>query len=466
MRQMKNIMMQHRATIALGILVFSVTLCLSLVLQLWIIPAIFNSPGASEGLVVLDSIGFDEIAKSKASEISAQGWSAWELRPSGQSPAGIASIFYVLLGKTPVSVLPYNSVIHALSACVTMEILKKYFAVLPSLIGAIVFAFNPAGLEWAAQIHRDGIFILGNLMLIWSLTTLFEYVQAGNTQVLPRSVLVFALASIGLSCIWIARPYWLQVSLVSCSILMVRYICELKKARKAKRFVNYLLALCVFFGILLVQIWFVEVDTRFEPISLPSSAVGSREIGNSGNNENNGNNGNKSSGDITWESSALIPDRIEETLYRISIARAGAISQGGNSLIDTDYKLNSVGAFVRIMPRAFQVGMFSPFPDLWVGNASTPAMTIGRRIVGIMTVFYYLCLTGTLMTILRLRSNSSIWVTATVCVVGIVIYYLSYPNIGTLIRYRYAFYMLLVAFGSAGWARLVLYRFGKVGKLR
>ena len=49
----------------LGLFVFGYSWFASLCLQLWLIPSLFSQPGASEGLVVLDSIGFDIIAKGQ-----------------------------------------------------------------------------------------------------------------------------------------------------------------------------------------------------------------------------------------------------------------------------------------------------------------------------------------------------------------------------------------------------------------
>ena len=54
----------------LGMFVFVYSWLASLLLQLWVIPTLFSQPGAAEGLVILDSIGFDRIAKAKVAEIA------------------------------------------------------------------------------------------------------------------------------------------------------------------------------------------------------------------------------------------------------------------------------------------------------------------------------------------------------------------------------------------------------------
>lgn len=99
----KRLMGSPRLIVWLGLFVFLYALLARRMLQLWAIPAFFTQPGAVEGLVVLDSLEFDRIAKRKAAEIVSLGWLAWELKPEGQFPAGMASVFYALFGPAPTS---------------------------------------------------------------------------------------------------------------------------------------------------------------------------------------------------------------------------------------------------------------------------------------------------------------------------------------------------------------------------
>ncbi len=166
----------------LGMFVFAYAWLTSLLLQLWVIPTLFSQPGAAEGLVILDSIGFDRIAKAKVVEIVSLGWSAWELKPQSQSPAGIASFFYAVFGTSPSSVLPFNAVVRAL-----------------------VFALNPASFEWVAQIHRDGIFILGNLLFIYGIMSLFRPSSDGGGQGLRYLSSMMFMSTLGITLVWV-RP--------------------------------------------------------------------------------------------------------------------------------------------------------------------------------------------------------------------------------------------------------------------
>ena len=67
---------------------------------------------------------------------------------------------------------------------------------------------NPAAMEWVAQIHRDGVFILGNLMVLaclFQLSKSLYYFKASSVM----WGLFFGLS--GTIVVWVARGFWIQV---------------------------------------------------------------------------------------------------------------------------------------------------------------------------------------------------------------------------------------------------------------
>lgn len=458
MNWLKKLAQSPWLIIWLGVFVFLYSWFASMLLQLWVIPALFSQPGAAEGLVVLDSIGFDQQAKAQAAMIASLGWSAWELRPQGQSPVGIASVFYVLLGPTPASMLPFNAAVHAVSACAVMAILRNFFSAVPALIGALVFALNPASFEWVAQIHRDGIFILGNLLLILGVLRFIRIPEAGAGCMNAWQWLWwFVVPVAGTFLIWVARPYWVQIALVTLVLATVGVILTnlIHKKITGHRMVLFA-AMALFVG--LFQLLLIRFHTPHEPINIPQhvSQPGS-EAGSETGSEAGSEKVNKQA-PFAWAHSGWLPLAVEGRFYRIATARLGAISQGGNSLVDADWRLDSVGAILGYVPRALQLGLFSPFPELWVGQGSTPAMTMARKVVGGVTLLSYVCLAGLVIGLWRMRSSLPLWVMIGACLTGIIVYAVTYPNVGTLMRYRHGFYMLLVGYGAAWWWDLWLRR--------
>ena len=464
----------RRLCLLLGIFIFGYSWLAGACLQLWVIPKLFSNAGASDGLVVLDSIGFDRIAKVRAIEIVNQGWSAWELRPQGQSPAGIATLFYVLFGSSPLSMLPFNATVHALSACMVMVIFRNYFSAVPAMIGALFFSLNPASLEWVAQIHRDGIFILGNLLLIHGLMSFSRQYEANADQRPWHLLSLVAIPIVGSLLIWVARPYWLQVMLATFLVSSVVFIFVglSRRGRISKRRMACLTAMLV--SVAAFQFSLIRFFSPFDPVVMPDVTNMASDLG-SGKGSGKRSGGGLPSGPVSgsdfepvlepltphsfvWRQSEWLPMFIERRFYGIVLFRLGVIKTGGNTLADPDQLLDSAGAIIEYVPRALQLGILSPLPNLWGGQASTPAMTMARKVMGAVTVLFYACLVGTAMGLYRMRKLLALWVMIGTCCFAILIYAITYPNIGSLVRFRYGFYMLLVGFGVASWCNLLWFR--------
>ncbi|GJM05805.1 MAG: hypothetical protein DHS20C09_18010 [marine bacterium B5-7] len=152
---------------------------------------------------------------------------------------------------------------------------------------------------------------------------------------------------------------------------------------------------------------------------------------------------------LSWERSSWLPYEVEAKFYQMARARQGFLWTGGNTIIDTDVTLDSVADFFMYFPRALQVGLLSPFPELWQGVGSTPSMTLARKIIGVATLVYYACLMSALMGVLSHRRVPILWLILLFSLMGVLAWTYICPNIGTLLRLRAGFYMLLITFGAA-----------------
>ncbi len=412
-----------------GLIFFVYSLGAGLAIQTYIVPKIFPQFDLGEGLVILDSTGFNQIAKAKADEIKERGWGAWELRPQTHSPAGIASIFYTLWIPKPYSLLPFNALVHALSGCLVLWLLLHFFSWKPAMFGSALFVINPAALEWVAQIHRDGVFILGNLMVLVCMVRFLGGLKSANVRALAWGLI---LGVAGTSLVWIARPYWVQVLMVFVLLGLLLIGISYWTTRVARNEMQYPGLLIVFFafGLLFFQGWLARYHTHGFA-ELPQEVA-----------------------EVIWNRTPWLPELFEKKLYQISVVRGGATSSGGNTVVDGDVVLNSAGAFVAYLPRALQLGMLSPLPELWRGKASTPAMTMARKVMGITTFVFYFCLLGLLAGMISARNSPVVWIIVMFCLLGILVFTYTYPNVGTLLRFRYGFYVLLIAFGAANIAEL------------
>jgi hypothetical protein len=471
---------KRKVLIYSGLIFFIYSLIVGIAIQTFIVPHYFPQFDLGDGIVILDSSGFNGIAKSKSTEILNKGWHAWELRPDGQSPAGIASFFYVIMEANPISMLPFNALIHALSGSLLIWLLLHIFSWRASVFGASLFILNPQALQWVAAIHRDGIFILGNLLTLVCITWFIDELKNPN---LKKIMTAFGCGIVGTSLVWVARPYFVQVITIfvvigivyiSISFLINFYV---KKVIKFNLYFITVLSctlLLLSFQILVIKFHTspsyelnayatiestsVIVDQNklpFKPIESVESTESTESVEsvestksvesdsflvkqNILQNKNN-----------NWISAEWLPDRIERKLYTIFITRMGAINTGGYTVVDREISLNNAFSFITYFPRALQLGLFSPLPHLWLEDASTPVMTLARKIIGVMTFIFYFFYLGLVMAILSRWKNMVMWVTLTFCMIGILIFSYSYPNIGTLLRFRYGFYMILIAIGAS-----------------
>jgi hypothetical protein len=465
-----------------GLIFFIYSLVVGVAIQIFIVPNFFPQFDLGDGLVVLDSSGFNQIAKIKATEILNKGWVAWELRPEAQSPAGIASFFYVFLIAKPISMLPFNALVHALSGCLIIWLLLHIFSWRASVFGASLFILNPQALQWVAAIHRDGIFIFGNLLF---LVCMIWFLDALKKPKLKSFLYAFTCGMVGTALVWLARPYFVQVItvylifgiiIISISFLIM---CCIKKVVE----LNYYFLLFLLFTLCIIsfQVWVIKFHTS-PSYDLPAGTFGvlvdvdGSSVGSSGSSGSVESTGSAGSVGVLfdadrskkikkeWISVEWVPDSIERKLYTMFISRRGAINTGGYTVVDAEIPLNNALEFVRYFPRALQIGLLSPFPYLWWEEASTPVMNLARKVMGVTTFIFYFFYLGLFIGILSRWKNLVMWLTFSFCFLGILVFSYTYPNIGTLLRFRYGFYMLLIAFGAACIFEITE-RFLKRGKL-
>ena len=420
-----------------GIVFFLYALVVGLLIQTTVVPKLFTETASVEGLIIPDSIGFHQLAVAKAKEINEKGWTYWELRPSGHSPAGIASVIYALSVEKPFSILPFNALVHALTGCVVLGILLSFFPTGAAILGSMVFVLNPTAMEWVAQIHKDGLFVLGSLLLLLCLVNISA---PGRPTTIARRGVYFLLGLAGICISWVARPYWAPVSFLFSLLIALNWIYSLVSRRGAihsdgrKAFVLF-----CFLGLLLTQ----NYAANHQPVDLFSDNVRWNAVSSSGA-TSNPENINKHE---VWYRSEFLPERLDQKFLSLARARLGATTTGGATLIDGESPFNSANDVLSYVPRALQIGLFSPFPDLWIGDGSTPVMTLARKVTGFFALMGYLGIGSFLLALVSLRNRVEFRALAIMCLSSLVLLAIVMPNIGTLIRMRFGFYAMCMAFG-------------------
>ncbi|MGC8778915.1 MAG: hypothetical protein ACP5Q4_09595, partial [Candidatus Caldatribacteriaceae bacterium] len=123
--------------------------------------------------------------------------------------------------------------------------------------------------------------------------------------------------------------------------------------------------------------------------------------------------------------------------------------------INWDITLHSVSDILRYVPRALVIGFFAPFPEHWFQEGTSHGGALKRRISGLEMVIAYFSFLGLPLFFWRFRKNIALWTLLFYCVLMVLIYTLAFPNLGTLYRERYGFFMVVVALGITGWLRVL-----------
>ncbi len=428
----------------LWLMLFAYTATAALLVQLVVLPYFFPQWHAGDGLLVGgDWLVHHRLGVGLAQEIRTKGWSAWELRPEGQGPAGIAGAIYALTWPKPWTLIPLNAALHAFAALVLLQIMRLFLGNRGVSLLAIVpfFLFPSAGL-WTTQILKDGYSIAGFLLFLYGFLLLARLDRWRRARWLPVVPLVWMM--IGTALIWIVRPYMLRIMqgiVVGLALyLTVVFVFRLVRAvlpwRKA--IPGVLLPWGLVFFLTLVLSWGSEVVW----VEVPEQNV------------NAGINGETSgvTTGIDWESSRWLPDSLENFFYTLAISRyrSCTLNPDAASNIDVDVEFRSALDVVSYLPRATQIAFFAPYPNQWFEQGSYGTTTLMRRVSAAEMIGVYAALILVPFSLWRWRRWPETWILTLFCSGMMMSYGLVVANIGSLYRVRYGFLMTLVALGIAG----------------
>ena len=416
------------------VLVFFYSLSIGLLLQLVVLPFVIPELDAGHGLLKGgDWIGFHREAVQLAERIRHEGWAAWQLRPLGNAPIGIAAAVYALTGiSEPWVLMPLNATMFAVSATCLYMVFAHLAPRQLAYVATMPYVFFPSAAMIYGQIHKDVWSIAGV-----SLVTLV-WVRFAAHPVLEwkGSALQGMLALSGGLLIWLVRPYLVEVvlaaSALTASVIAVRAV--FVSGVDSRHSLAWWVGMALSIALLVSFVW------------LPS-----------------GNQGNKISERTTnfvWYYTDLIPAAADETLSRLGESRR-RFTEGyplAGSNIDTEVQFHSAADVVRYIPRALAIGLFSPFPNLWGESGVSPGADHMRLLAGIETVFSYLVIPGVLLLFIRRGSRGMTTVLLIQAVVPLIVLALIVSNVGTLYRMRYGYWQILIGLGTIGLGMWLLER--------
>lgn len=405
-------------------LTFVYALSVGLLIQWVVLPMLLPGIHAGHGLLAGgDWVVFHQEADLMAQRIQKMGWAAWELRPGGNAPIGIAAIVYAMTGiHQPWVVLPLNALLFALGAACLFLMFSGIAPPRVAFFASLPYVVFPSAAMLYGQIHKDVYSIAGSalIILVWVRFAARKPSSPGGTG---GRILVTAL---GAFLIWLVRPYLIQVVLVaSLSVVLVLAIqATLNRTGYDKRPVRWWLGLFACLGVLAVG------------ASVPT-------------------------GGAAGEGALAMPPPCPSTedgavanlVCRLNYARLGFAGQHhAGSNVDIGVNFRSLSDVAKYVPRALQIGLLAPFPDMWSAQGVMPGAGMMRRIAGVEMMIAYALLFGICLWFMcnrGLRGEGLLIVVQ--AVIPLLVLTLVVCNVGTLYRMRYGYWQLLLGLGAVGW---------------
>ena len=484
---------------------FIYSVLISLVIQLIILPFLGPEYHAGDGQLMGGDWGlYQSLAVQESNKINQFGWSVWVLKSKDAMDMGIIgliSAIYSFFGtQKPYILIPLFSAFHSLGAvCILMIIERLNLTRSIAFFSAIPYLIFPSSLLWVTQILKDVFSLNGSLMFLYGVIILFGLLKTHSLKVQFKEYLSsFTFIFLGLSTVWFAREYmvsilliftlfiflifniFLIVSIVKRKIsilpslgliifqLLVIYFInnfpnsnfyEIKVLGYSQGIVNYTESKATEQERLTYQAEYEEYEAKMKKIQasqrlyLNQTPIQESQV-------------NSEKNDLLkprkrWEESTFLPNIIDMQFKKLYLNRTYFHQWNftSNSAVDYELDLNSFLSMVKYAPRAAQIAFFAPFPSSWLRSYSTSKSSLMHKISGLEMLIVYVFLVGSIFALYIWRKKIEIWVMLSFSLYIGLVYTYSFPNVGALIRYRYAAIMILVALGIS--AFMYVYSFNR-----
>ena len=441
---------------------FIYALLAGLSIQLVVLPVLLPSFHAGHGLLAGNDVStFHNLAVELARRIEIEGWSAWTLKPDSQAPAGIMGAAYVFFPDEPWVVVPLYAAFFAISISLLFVILRLCgFGVWAAGMGVLPLLFLPSSSLLYAIPHKDVFFVCGNMLFFYSILRLAvtsEEVRYGK-GLLCLYGKSFLVGLTGAFLVWTVRPYGVTIMMgaggLAALAITIRFVIGMFQHRRRDQLFRR--------GSRLVVLWLLifvlnplgsggfsyivssggQQGAEMDMDSMPKNVMYmDQETGKV----------LQKVSEAGWVYSGVLPKPFEAMLQRMTDGRNEYLfwHQNAASAVDVSVSFLSARDMVAYLPRALQVGLFAPFPADWIGQGSLSANTLMRRISALEMIVWYLFFPFLLWALVRGPDRLAIGILAVYAVSTILVIAVSLPNIGTLYRIRFGFWIILFAVAVA-----------------
>lgn len=371
--------------------------------------------------------------------LKAEGWTAW-FNASFPSHTKFYSLsmaaFGPLVGYNILAVEPVNLCCYLAILVVVFNLGRQVFSPGVGLVAAAFTALWPSLLLHTTQFLKDPQFIACLLSLV-----LLGVTWLARTLSISQGLISSALTCVTVIVIWLVKPdSWELVLIVG--TLSVTFL--LIKAIKARTIASGNAIAAASLVIALVVVPF-SVPRYHNTEPLPFLAENAERVRQQ-----------ETYGVVPGERRAIkkfsgTANPIRRLRERLTWARYlyDVSYPVKSSNIDEDVLLESWGEVFRYLPRAAVIGMFAPFPDLWLGSGAQVGRS-GRLVAGAETLLMYVGYLFVAFALWMRRRNLVVWFLVAIACCGAIALSLVVVNMGTLYRLRFPFWILLIIVATDG----------------
>jgi len=439
----------------------------AVLVQFFVLPVLFPQFHSGHGILGLYGSGGDLVYfHDKATEIALafreEGFSALRNTPFGGPHLAFFGFIYGMTVTEPYVLIPINALVHGLSALLIFHcfllITKKERI---SLLATLPFVIFPTAMFWYAQIHRDGLSILGFLLYCYGWGLLAQTTTYRSFSKLIKATLIVLSSLLPLA---ISRPYLSELHLIMSSILVLPLIIGVLCVERFKKVISNMelvRGLIVLFLLVIALHNFGGSTGLGFSESVYQEHIGLRsEIESSGNETApNGKLYKKHWGitygsklSLVWEPSSWLPKTIDQSFHRLNRMRKGFIDTApeAHTSIDVKFMPTSAWQSLLFLPWAWRIGFFAPFPSYWSSEKGIGFRSIMRTENAIEMLFIYISFPFFLYFMWIHRTNTQFVTIFLLSFSMLSLFSYVNTNAGTLHRSRYGYLMLIVGMGLMG----------------
>ncbi len=393
------------------------TLIVFLVGRFGLLPGQFDAQGTGTSFAP-DGGRYHLEAIALVQTLTNDGIGAW-FRASPQFHVKIYSLSYAafgpLFGFNIIAAEPLNALYYLTAVYLAFAIGRQVFNRRAGILGASIIALWPSLLLHSTQLLRDPLLIALWLILILIISNWLMTVLHWRRGLM--SALLAVAVGLGL---WIVRlDLWI---LIRASVVLATVLLIVRQLRDRKFYLgNAIGAACLLIAVMIIpqlsHAWQRSSDSG-APLEVIDKTLAPRDL------------------IMARRRSSIVTEQ-----------------DGANSSVDKSVFFNSTADIVRYLPRAIQIGFFTPFPNTWLQRGSGTG-SAKRFLIGLETLAMYVIEALACLTLWRRRRQLSVWLLCLVAAMGMLGLGLVVVNIGTLYRLRYPFLILLIIVASESLSNL------------